>query len=427
MAFFPPDSRARWTPFVLVALALIAGAMGATMPSPLYPLYETAWALKPSDITVIFVAYMIGVVAAFLFLGRMSARFGAIAVLKAGLGIVLLGLGLSALAVDKSMLILARGVVGIAAGLITSAATLGLLETEPAGPTRRGSIVASVLTMTGFALGPFVTGLIGQGVAAPLATPYWVVFALAALVLAGLALAVPTRPPAEPRAAFSLMPRLVLPRQRGLFLVAGFAVFTAYSLFSLIASLAPSFIADVLPWHGPAMSGTFVSLVLFCSALVQVPARRLGTGAGLSLALVLMAGGVTLLGVAGATHSIIAFAGADIVIGLGHGLAFMSGLGLVNRLGQAEGSHAGILAAFLTIGYLGTIAPILGVGFLADHIGLPGAIVTYCACAGLFCLVLLAACRHFTATTPLMTDVEGLSAHPRRPSPGDAMEIGHCP
>lgn len=387
-----------WTSFVLVACALVAGTMGATMPSPLYPLYEDAWHLVPSDITVIYVAYMIGVVATFLFLGRMSARFGALAVLKAGLAVILLGLGLSALAESPALLIVARAVVGVASGLITSAATLGLVETEPPGPLRRASIAASSVTMAGFGFGPFVTGLIGQFAPAPLATPYWIVFAMAVLVLIGLIILVPTSPRPATRPAFSLMPRLVLPRRRGLFLVSAFAVFTAYSLFSMIASLAPSFVAGVLPWHGPAISGTLVSIVLFCSASVQLPARGLGTGKGIALALGLMALGVTSLGIAGASDSIVAFIAADLLIGMGHGLAFMSGLGYVNRLGQEEGEHAGILASFLTIGYLGTIAPTLGVGMLADRVGLAGAIIVFCACAGSFCLVLLAACRRFSRT-----------------------------
>ncbi|WP_208111905.1 MFS transporter [Zavarzinia compransoris] len=399
MAPFSP--RSPWLSFILVALALVAGTMGATMPSPLYPLYETAWGLVPSDIAVIYVAYMAGVVASFLFLGRLSARFGALPVLKAGLVVVLAGLALCALAPDRTVLILGRAVIGVASGLITSAATLGLIETEPAGPGGRASIIASSVTMAGFGLGPFVTGLVGQWAPAPLLTPYAVVFVLAGLVLAGLAVFAGRGQRPEPPPALSFMPRLVLPAQRGLFLIAGFAVFCAYALFSLIASLAPSFIAGVLPWHGPAVSGTFVAAVLFCSASVQWPGRRLDTGRGLTLALGLMSLGSAGLGYAGASGSILAFAAADIVIGMGHGLAFMSGLGLVNRIGRQEGGHAGILASFLTIGYLGTIVPILGIGLLADRIGLGPAIAAFCAGTGGFCLLLLAACRGHRRPAPV--------------------------
>lgn len=385
--------RSPWLPFTLVALALVSGTMGATMPSPLYPLYETAWGLLPSRITIIYVAYMVGVVATFLFLGRLAARYGALAVLKAGLVVSLAGLALSALAADETALIGARFVIGIASGLITSAATLGLIETEPAGPIRRASLIASSVTMAGFGLGPFVTGLIGQFAPAPLVTPYMAVFALTAPILAGLALLSRPRRPCEARAPLSLMPKLVLPRARGAFLIASFSVFTAYALFSLIASLAPSFIVGLLPWHGPAVSGTLVAIVLFCSASVQFPARRLDTRTGLGLALMLMTLGVVLLAVAVSSGSLVAFIAADITVGMGHGLAFMSALGLANRLGQAEGRHAGILSSFLTIGYLGTIAPILGVGFLADRIGLSSAVVVFCACFACSNLGLLAGCR----------------------------------
>lgn len=48
--------------------------MGATMASPLYPpypLYEQTWALRYSTITVPYIVYMVGVLAAFLLLGRL--------------------------------------------------------------------------------------------------------------------------------------------------------------------------------------------------------------------------------------------------------------------------------------------------------------------------------------------------------------------
>lgn len=60
-----------WVPFMLVALALAAGTMGATMASPFYKLYEQTWALRHSTITVPYIVYMVGVLAAFLLLGRL--------------------------------------------------------------------------------------------------------------------------------------------------------------------------------------------------------------------------------------------------------------------------------------------------------------------------------------------------------------------
>lgn len=377
-----------WLPFLIVVFALAAGTMGATMASPLYPLYERAWGLAHSTTTIIYVVYMVGVMVAFLFLGRLPALIGPVTVLRTALGLLLCGLVLCALAGGVVLLGTARGLVGIASGMITTSATIALLQLEPGGP-RHASLITSMTTMAGFGLGPFVSGLIAQFAPAPLVTPYLVIVLPLAAIMIGL-MRLPGSHPAPPASALSFMPRLAVPdaQARPGFLLVSLAVFSAYALFSLLASLAPSFLQALLPWHGPAVSGTAVAAVLFCSALVQFPARSLSPRRCLAVSLMAMTAGTVLLAWVMLGGSSILFAVADVSIGIGHGLAFMAGLSIVNRIARAE-HHAGILATFFSIGYLGTIAPILAVGYLADHIGLSAATVAFCASFAIFCSLLL--------------------------------------
>ncbi|MFG1279815.1 hypothetical protein [Xanthobacter autotrophicus] len=79
---------------------------------------------------------------------------------------------------------------------------------------------------------------------------------------------------------------------------------------------------------------------------------------------------------------------------MGHGLAFMSGLMLVNPLARQE-HHASILATYFSIAYLGAIVPILAVGYLADFQGMPAAVVILCLVFAGLCLALLALSRMF--------------------------------
>lgn len=389
-----------WLPFRVIALSLAMGTMGATMASPLFPFYADLWGLAASSITIVFVSYMIGVMAAFLFLGRLTDRLGPVPVLRAALLLILGGLSLSATAGGLGSLIAARFAIGIASGMVTTSATVGLVAFEPAGAVRRAPLIASMTTMAGFGLGPLVAGVAAQLAASPLVTPYLVVLAPTALVFGGL-LAVRTagsRRNAEAGGArtvrLSLMPRLVLPDREALpgFLVASFAVFTAYGLFSLLASLAPTFLKDLLPWHGPAVSGVALATVLFCSAGVQFPARRLEPKTGLRMALSLMGTGVILLGLSLGLHIAPLFFAADLSIGLGHGLAFMSGIAIVDRI-SGEHNRGGLLSSFLSIGYLGTIAPILAVGFLSDAVGVANAVIAFCAVSTLSTAFLLSTAR----------------------------------
>lgn len=380
------DRPASWIPFILIALALAAGTMGATMASPLFPLYEQAWGIRHSDITVIYVVYMAGVLAAFLFLGWMPGVLGPVPVLRIGAGVLLAGLLISALAPGPAVLAVARLVIGIASGMVTTAATLGLIGAEPGG-VRRAPIVTSSVTMAGFGAGPLVCGLVAQFAPWPLVTPYLVVAVPIAAILAGLCR---IHPGHRRSGRVSLRPHLGLPVRRSVpgFLVAGLAVFTAYALFSLLAALAPSFLTLILPWSGPAVTGMAVAAVLFCSALVQIPLRRLPPRRSLPIALMLLTVGVLLLAGAMAWRSAIAFVLADIAIGMGHGLSFMAGVGLVNLV-SPENRRAGNFATFFCIAYLGTIVPILAVGWLADAVGLGPAVIWFSLFFALLCLAAL--------------------------------------
>ena len=377
-------------PFALVMLSLLAGTMGATMSSPLYPIYERTWAISHATTTTIHVVYMVGVLGAFLCLGGLAEHLGAIAVLRAALGLVLAGLILCACAGDTVALCWGRALIGIASGVIATAATVGLVHLEPGGP-RHASLVASMTTMLGFGSGPLLCGLIAQGAPEPLVMPYLAVAAMVILVLTGL-LAVGEPPKARDGRRFSLKPDLRLPSkgERTGFLLASLSSFIAYALFTLIASLAPSFLLDMLPWHGPAVSGGAVAAVLLCSAMVQLPARRLSSRQSLPLALTLLSVGSLGLAAAVRLRSGTLFVTADLLIGMGHGLSFMSGLVLVKAIARPA-HHAGTLSLYFSACYLGAIVPTVLVGRLADAIGLSSAVTSACVvmpALGCACLLL---------------------------------------
>ncbi|WP_085786690.1 MFS transporter [Ketogulonicigenium robustum] len=362
--------------------------MGATMASPLFPLYEAGWGLLHAQTTLIYVIYMLGVLASFLFFARLSDSIGAVTVLRLASGLMLLGLIASAGAAllpvgGLWVLFTGRFLIGVASGMISTAAAMGMAQLEPQG-IRHAPFVTSVTTMAGFGLGPLVCGLIAQFAPWPLITPYVVVLVPVMAILAGL---LRLKPPARPRRPVSLLPQLGWPAQSGLLLVGSFAVFAAYALFSLLASLAPSFLGDVLPWRGPGVSGTVVGSVLFLSAGVQIIARKLPTGRTLPLALGLMGCGALLLIPSMLFNAAAAFLLADVLIGLGHGLSFMSGIRIVHAMTGDE-DRAGVLASFLSISYLGAIFPTLAVGYLADISGLGTAVISFGAAAALLCVAL---------------------------------------
>ena len=83
--------RVKASSFFWVSFAMVVGVMGTALISPLYALYQDAWQLKASDISLIYVIYMAGALCGLLFLGRLPDRLGFRPMLRLGLILALLG------------------------------------------------------------------------------------------------------------------------------------------------------------------------------------------------------------------------------------------------------------------------------------------------------------------------------------------------
>ena len=380
---------------------MCVGVMGTALASPLYPLYQQAWGLKPSDITHLFVVYMFGALTSLLFLGRLTQRHGFLAILRTGLALMTAGVVLSALAWNVPVFMLARLMIGLASGMITTSASIGMVQARPGRDPRRTAALTTVAMTLGFGLGPLVGGLMAQWVPHPLVTAYVPTATMGLLAvyalhqLRGLP-AGGTRDDALPPGTWrgviaQWMPRLTPPPRlrRRQFWLASMGAFSAFGMFSLYSSLAPSFMQEIVPWHGPAVSGLSIAMILFLSSAFQFMVRNwrtkrvaLASGCALVLCnLLLMATTLT-----GAT---LVFGAAVIATAFGHGLANVAGMGVVAKLTTPE-ERGGLLSSYLIVGYLGTIVPILGMGWLSDHVGLNRGLLVFCGAMALLSAVVTA-------------------------------------
>lgn len=376
-----------WRPFILISLALIMGTIGTALSSPLYPIYQEAWLLLPSHITFIFVAYMFGCLATLLFLGRTSNSFGYLRTLQVGLVFVILGLSLSIFASNALTLSVARFFIGIASGLISTSAMLGLFATVPESHKNNVAQLCSIITVVGFGLGPLVGGAIAQFSEAPLITPYIPIILGAVLCLISL-FKIPS--PEVEKQPFSIAPHLQLPKPqfKTLFYIAGFTAFCAFASFSLFASLAPSFVKEAIPWHGPFVSGVSIASILLISAVTQFSAKKLAPRIAVKVGLSCLILSYILLSLCMLMHWSTLFFISDIFIGIGHGLGLIGAFSLIHKMTDLE-NRAAVMSTYLFVGYLGTIIPIIGVGYLADHFGFITGILGFCISVGALCLALL--------------------------------------
>lgn len=381
-----------WHPFVMISLALIIGTMGTALASPLYPIYQELWQLLPSHITFIFVAYMFGCLATLLFLGRTSNSIGFLKTLELGLVIITLGLLMSMFANNALWLAFGRFIIGIASGLMTTSALIGLIWSIPASHKAHAPQLSSVITAVGFGLGPLLGGAIAQFSAAPLFTPYIPVIIGAVLCFIGL-YRLP-QPQFEAQ-AFSIAPRLERPAPQfhAEFYITGLTAFCAFAAFSLFASLSPSFVQVIIPWHGPLVSGLAITCILLISAVVQYFSKAIPARTCLNYGLYLLLFSLLILGLCMYLRWSFLFFVSDVLLGIGHGLALIGAFGLIHAMTNVQ-NRAAVMSTYLFVGYLGTILPIIAVGYLADHFGLSTAVLSFCAAICLLCAILIMWHRH---------------------------------
>nr|WP_174507067.1 MFS transporter [Acinetobacter sp. Marseille-Q1620] len=376
-----------WRPFILVSLALCIGTIGTALASPLYPIYQEVWHLLPSHITFIFVAYMFGCLTTLLFLGRTSNTFGYVKVLQAGLFFVIVGLILSAIASNAYVLGVGRFIIGIASGLITTSAMIGLIHTTPDSHKQGAAQLSSIIISIGFGLGPFIGGIIAEFSAHPLVTPYIPIIAGAIISFGAL---FRLRSPAIQPEKLSLKPHLQLPesQHKQFFYIASFTAFSGFAAFSLFASLSPSFIKDVVPWHGPLVSGISIASILLISAISQFIAKSMPMHKALNIGLLMLISSLIFLALCMVLHWSPLFFISNILVGIGHGFGLLGAFAYIHKVTKLE-NRAAVVSTYLFIAYLGTIVPIVTVGYLADHFGLDIGVIGFCLGIGALCLYLL--------------------------------------
>ena len=170
----------------LVAAAFLVTMLGATLPTPLYPLYEAELGFGGVTVTLIFATYAVGVAAALIFTGRLSDQIGRRAVLLPGLVLAVVSSAVFLIPDSVTALFVGRVLSGLSAGIFTGTATAMLVDLAPEGKQARYSLLAACVNMLGLGLGPVVAGALAEYAPLPADLPYLVHIALVLVTAVGL-------------------------------------------------------------------------------------------------------------------------------------------------------------------------------------------------------------------------------------------------
>ncbi len=351
--------------FWVIAAAFLTVMAFSTVPTPLYALYQSRDGFATVLITVIFAAYAVGVMASLYLAGHVSDWLGRRRVILAAIVVELLAAVLFLVWPAVPGLLIARFISGVGVGMLTATATAHLGElrsvARPAESGRTSTTVSSFVNVGGLALGPLVAGVLAQWVTSPLVVPYVVFIVLLAAAAVAVAFVPETVERSQEHRAYRPQ-RVSLPAgSRGTFFSAGAAAFSAFAIFGIFTSLAPSFIAGTLHETSRFVAGAVTFAVFGAAAVAQLVTARLSVTVQLRLAAALMALGLAAMASAVLVVSLPLFVIGGVVAGAGVGVQFRSSVAVAASLALPP-SRGEVLAALFLVAYAGLAVPVLLVG-----------------------------------------------------------------
>ncbi|WP_261992574.1 MFS transporter [Streptomyces sp. adm13(2018)] len=392
------EDRRGWLRCLLAGAVFVVCMAGTTLPTPLYPLYQAKFGFSELTVTVVYAVYAFGVIGVLLLAGNASDTVGRRPALFLGLGFAAASAVCFLLADALGWLYAGRLLSGLSAGLFTGAATAYVMELAPKGGGSRATLVATAANMGGLGCGPLLAGLLAEYAPEPLVLPFAVHLGLVAVSLGVLVWLPETvrdrRGPAAVRPRLPALP----PQVRAVFVPAAIASFVGFALFGVFTSVSPAFLARYLHIDNHAVSGLVVALAFFSSTAGQLAVDRVGVARSLPLGCAVLFGGLVLLAAALYTD-VLAFVFLSAVVGgVGQGLAFRAALASVAAAAPPD-RRAAVISTLFVVAYTGISIPVIGVGVLADPLGLEGAGLVFIACM----LVLVASAAAYLIRRPAAT------------------------
>ncbi|WP_144761638.1 MFS transporter [Curtobacterium sp. 9128] len=352
--------------FWAVAFAFLTVMAFATVPAPLYVIYQARDGFPTFTTTIVFAAYGIGVVGSLYLAGHRSDVLGRKPLILVSIALELVAAVLFLVWNDVTGLVVARLVTGLGIGTLTATATahLGELRVRATGSdasAKGASVVAGMVNLGGLSLGALVGGALAEFVGQPLMVPY-VVFVVALVVAFVVVLAVPETVDRPERRVPWRPQRVQAPAgQGGAFWAAGVVAFAAFGVQGLFTSVAPTFLGTTFHVTDRLAAGATTFGVFAASAVSQLVFARLAQRTQILLGVVLLVGGLVVLGTAAVLLQVAGFIGGGVVAGAGVGLLFRAAIASAGALVGPE-QRGGVLAATFLIAYAGLTVPVVAVG-----------------------------------------------------------------
>jgi MFS family permease len=376
----PSTARHAAGSWIIGAVFLIQMAF-ASLPTPLYPLYQQRDGFAAFTITVIFAVYAVGVMASLIFLGHLSDWLGRRRMVAVSVVVAIVADLIFLISAAVPALIVARFVDGVAIGALTAAATTHYGElratARPHEPRHRHGTVAGAINIGGLAIGPLVGGVLAQYVAHPLVVPYAV---FGVLLVAGLAALVFVPETVDVRRRPYRPQRVSVPGGTAAqFVAAGVGGAAGFAVLGLVNALGPGFMAGTLHEHSHLAAGAMVFGVMGASALSQLGLAGLVQRRQLQLGAALMTAGLAgLIGVGAGGTWLWLFVASAVLAGAGVGLMFRTAIVVAASLAGPD-NRGEVLAGMFLFVYGGITVPVVAIGVVLEFLPITDALMLFAA------------------------------------------------
>jgi MFS family permease len=380
-------------------IGLLVLTMGTSTLTPLLPLYQRDFGLSTGTATLLFVTYTVTVCPTMLIAGNLSDRLGRKRLLLPAMALMTLASLVFALAESVPLLFAGRVLQGLAIGGFLGVGSAFVVDHARRGSKPLAAALAGVFFRLGFGLGPGVAGITAQYAPNPRHLIFEIHILLMLIGMLAIATASETLMRRESPGPFRI--RIGVPRGQAL----GFLTFIAPAAFMMsfiegtLLSVVPIFVVETLKVDNLAVVGAIGFLTLAVGAVAPFVARTLDPrlavafGVGTSAVLSYLIVASSLADAVG----LVVFAAA--AIGFVNGFILYGGTVIAGTIVPIE-ERGKLMSLLVMFAYAGTV-PTVGLGYLADAIGLTGSLLVFSIAASAIALfVLLVGRRLFREVIP---------------------------
>ena len=349
--------------------ATFAMLVGASAPSPFYPVLQAELGYSQATSTIVFAIYAVALLATLLVTGLLSDHVGRRPVLSVGFFVLALSMLLFWHADTLTVLLAARTVQGVATGLLLSTLAAVVVDFESPDRPDSAATLNSAFPLAGLAAGALAGGVAIELLGSPLA----VVFGFLVVLYVGFGLIVWALPETSARhegLVASLVPRIGLPRSaRAAFTRSAPALFAGWATGGFYLSLGAPLVQQTFDEPNHVLQGLVVTALTGTGALSAYLARGFTPRHITLYGTMALAIGTGLGMVAISQGSLIGFLLTAVVAGSGFGTTFM---GIMRSITPTVGpdERGELFSAVFVISYLAFGIPAVAAGFASPTLGL---------------------------------------------------------